>query len=118
MRTRQRPGRALAVLAFERSLLLDNVRNEITVEQRSRMFIELERVESAMAERRQQATQLNGSSPVTGISCNRETKALFDEMPLESPSADEPIEEPTSEDSGPVVQRDGESILDSNRRGM
>lgn len=51
-------------LEFERRLILDNVRNETTVEERARMFDELKRIETEKAARRQKTTQRNGESPV------------------------------------------------------
>ena len=53
-------------LEFEERLILDNIRNETTVEERARMYEELLRIEAEKAaRRRQKTTHKNIASPVT-----------------------------------------------------
>ena len=52
-------------LEFEERLILDNIRNETTVEERARMYEELLRIEAEKAARRQKTTHKNIASPVT-----------------------------------------------------
>ena len=54
-------------LELEERLILDNVRNETTIEERTRMFEELLRIESEKAARRKAASLIGASLTVTGI---------------------------------------------------
>jgi ParB-like chromosome segregation protein Spo0J len=56
-------------LEFERRLILDNVRNETTIEERARMYEELKRIETAIGERKRNATlKRGGKTPDPDVS--------------------------------------------------
>lgn len=66
-------------LDFERRMLVDNIRNETTVEERVRMYEELKRIEAGLAEQRMKATLKRGQSSAAGNSRSGENKAFSDE---------------------------------------